>query len=48
MAARINTEEGYWTVIFVYAPQAGCPESEKDKFYLRLDDAIGSIPDGDY
>ncbi|PIO73113.1 hypothetical protein TELCIR_04931 [Teladorsagia circumcincta] len=45
MAVRIDTKDGYWTI---YAPQAGCPESEKDEFYLSLDDAIRSIPDGDY
>ncbi|PIO61390.1 hypothetical protein TELCIR_17088, partial [Teladorsagia circumcincta] len=48
MAVRIDTKEGYWTVISVYAPQAGYPEDEKDEFYLRLDVAIRSIPDGDY
>ncbi|PIO65192.1 hypothetical protein TELCIR_13152, partial [Teladorsagia circumcincta] len=48
MAVRIDTKEGHWTVISVYAAQAVCPESEKDEFYQRLDDAIRSTPGGDY
>ncbi|PIO54323.1 hypothetical protein TELCIR_24317, partial [Teladorsagia circumcincta] len=48
MAVRIDTKEGYWAIFFVYAPQAGCSESEKDEFCWRLDDAIRSIPEGDY
>ncbi|PIO65958.1 hypothetical protein TELCIR_12343, partial [Teladorsagia circumcincta] len=30
MAVRIDTKEGYWSILSVYAPQAGCPGSEKD------------------
>ncbi|PIO54181.1 hypothetical protein TELCIR_24461, partial [Teladorsagia circumcincta] len=48
MAVRIDTKEGYWTILSVYAPQVGCPESEKDDFYLSLDDAIRSTSEGDY
>ncbi|PIO67742.1 hypothetical protein TELCIR_10499 [Teladorsagia circumcincta] len=48
MAVRIGTKDGYWTILSVYAPQAGCPESEKDEFYLSLDHAIRSLPEGDY
>ncbi|XGW22799.1 hypothetical protein V3C99_005206, partial [Haemonchus contortus] len=48
MAVRIETKEGYWTIISVYAPQAGCPAYEKDEFYLNLDEAIRSVPEGDY
>ncbi|XGW03141.1 hypothetical protein V3C99_014828 [Haemonchus contortus] len=48
MAVRIDTKEGYWTIITVYAPQAGCPVYEKDEFYLNLDEAIRSVPEGDY
>nr|CDJ96362.1 craniofacial development protein 2-like [Haemonchus contortus] len=47
MAVRMNTKEGYWTIISVYAPQA-CPECEKDEFYLSLDATIRSAPEGDY
>uniref|UniRef100_A0A7I4Z257 SH3 domain-containing protein n=1 Tax=Haemonchus contortus TaxID=6289 RepID=A0A7I4Z257_HAECO len=32
MALRIDTKKGYWTIISVYAPQAGCPVYEKDEF----------------
>nr|CDJ92652.1 Endonuclease exonuclease phosphatase domain containing protein [Haemonchus contortus] len=48
MAVRIDTKDGYWTIISVYAPQAGCPVYEKDEFYLNLDEAIRSVPEGDY
>ncbi|PIO68704.1 hypothetical protein TELCIR_09499, partial [Teladorsagia circumcincta] len=47
IAVSIYTE-GYWAVLSVFAPQAGCPKIEKDKFYLRLNDAIRWIPDGEY
>ncbi|VDO78866.1 unnamed protein product [Haemonchus placei] len=30
MAVRIDTKEGYWTIISVCTPQAGCPAHEKD------------------
>nr|CDJ94278.1 Endonuclease exonuclease phosphatase domain containing protein [Haemonchus contortus] len=48
MAVRIDTKEGNWTIILVYAPQAGCPIYEKDEFYLGLDETIRSLPEGDY
>ncbi|VDO20342.1 unnamed protein product [Haemonchus placei] len=48
MAVRIDTKEGYWTIISVYAPKAGCPVYEKGEFYLNLDEAIRSVPEGDY
>ncbi|PIO59070.1 hypothetical protein TELCIR_19479, partial [Teladorsagia circumcincta] len=48
MAVRIDTKEGYWTILSVYAPQGGCPECEQDEFYQRLDDAIRLTPEGDY
>ncbi|XGW34800.1 hypothetical protein V3C99_018654 [Haemonchus contortus] len=48
VAVRIGTKEEYWTIISVYAPQAGCPIYEKDKFYLSFDEAIRSVPEGDY
>ncbi|PIO52788.1 hypothetical protein TELCIR_25902, partial [Teladorsagia circumcincta] len=48
MAVRIDTKEGYWTVLSVYAPQTGCPENEKDEFCMSLDYAIRAIPDSDY
>ncbi|PIO71773.1 hypothetical protein TELCIR_06323 [Teladorsagia circumcincta] len=38
MVVRIDPKKGYWTVLLVYAPQAGCPENEKIEIYLRLDD----------
>ncbi|VDO92910.1 unnamed protein product [Heligmosomoides polygyrus] len=37
-------KEGYWTVMSVYAGQTGCPEQDKDEFYL----AIRSVSEGDY
>ncbi|PIO66537.1 hypothetical protein TELCIR_11748 [Teladorsagia circumcincta] len=48
MAVRIDTKEGYCTSLSLYAPQAGCSKREKNDFYLSLDDAIRSIPEGDY
>ncbi|XGW12159.1 hypothetical protein V3C99_013104 [Haemonchus contortus] len=48
ISVRIDTKEGNWTIISVYAPQAGCPIYEKDEFYLRLDETIRSVPEGDY
>ncbi|XGW18605.1 hypothetical protein V3C99_002873 [Haemonchus contortus] len=48
MVVRIDTKEGQWTIISVYAPQAGCPVYEKDKFYLSLDEAIRSVPEIDH
>ncbi|VDO61607.1 unnamed protein product [Heligmosomoides polygyrus] len=32
----------------VYAPQTGCSEHDKDDFYLSLEEAIRSVPEGDY
>ncbi|VDO76071.1 unnamed protein product [Heligmosomoides polygyrus] len=43
MSLRLDTKEGYWTVMSVYAPQTGCPEHEKDEFYLTLQDAISVV-----
>ena len=48
MVVRMDTKEGYWTVLTVYAPQSGCSETEKDEFYLTLDEAIRSVPEEDY
>ncbi|PIO71912.1 hypothetical protein TELCIR_06169 [Teladorsagia circumcincta] len=48
MVVRIDTKEEYWTVLSVYAPQTGCPESEKDESYISLDDAVRAIPESDY
>ncbi|VDO87373.1 unnamed protein product [Heligmosomoides polygyrus] len=48
MSLRLDTKEGYWTVMSVYAPQTGCPEHEKDDFYFTLEEAIRSVPEGDY
>ncbi|XGW19497.1 hypothetical protein V3C99_003389 [Haemonchus contortus] len=48
ISVRIDTKEGNWTIISVYAPQASCPIYEKDEFYLRLDETIRSVPEGDY
>ncbi|VDP07837.1 unnamed protein product [Heligmosomoides polygyrus] len=39
MSLRLDTKEGCWTVMSVYAPQPGCPEHEK---------AIRSVPEGNY
>ncbi|PIO67581.1 hypothetical protein TELCIR_10661 [Teladorsagia circumcincta] len=47
-AVRVDTKEGYWTILSVCAPQTDCPESEKGELYLRLDDVIRSTTDGDY
>uniref|UniRef100_A0A183GWI8 Reverse transcriptase domain-containing protein n=1 Tax=Heligmosomoides polygyrus TaxID=6339 RepID=A0A183GWI8_HELPZ len=46
MSLRLDTKEGYWTIMFVYAPQTGCSEHDKDDFYLSLEEAI--VPEGDY
>ncbi|VDL76761.1 unnamed protein product [Nippostrongylus brasiliensis] len=48
MSLRIETKEGCWTIISVYAPQTGCPEKDKDEFYVALDDVIRSVPDDDF
>uniref|UniRef100_A0A7I4YVT3 Reverse transcriptase domain-containing protein n=1 Tax=Haemonchus contortus TaxID=6289 RepID=A0A7I4YVT3_HAECO len=48
ISVKIDTKEGNWTIISVYAPQAGCPIYEKDEFYLSLDENIRSVPEGDY
>ncbi|VDO67408.1 unnamed protein product [Haemonchus placei] len=48
ISVRIDTKEGNWTIISVYAPQTGCPIYEKDEFYLSLDETIRSVPEGDY
>ncbi|VDO87408.1 unnamed protein product [Heligmosomoides polygyrus] len=48
MSLRLDTKEGYWTVMSVYAPQTGCPEHEKDDFYFTLEETIRSVPEGDY
>ncbi|VDO36630.1 unnamed protein product [Haemonchus placei] len=46
MAVRIDTKENYWTIISVYAPQVGRSVVEKDVFYLSLDEAFKSLPEG--
>ncbi|VDO93831.1 unnamed protein product [Heligmosomoides polygyrus] len=43
-----DTKEGYWTIMSVYAPQTGCSEHDKDDFYLSLEEAMRSVPEGDY
>ncbi|VDO80849.1 unnamed protein product [Heligmosomoides polygyrus] len=48
MSLRLDTKEGYWTIMSVYVPQTGCSEDDKDDFYLSLEDAIRPIPEGDY
>ncbi|VDP13261.1 unnamed protein product [Heligmosomoides polygyrus] len=48
MSLRLDTKEGYWTVMSVYTPQTGCTEHYKDEFYLALEEAIRSVPEGDY
>ncbi|VDO83017.1 unnamed protein product [Heligmosomoides polygyrus] len=48
MSLRLDTKEGYWTIMSVYAPQTGCSEHDKDDFYLSLEEAIRSAPEGDY
>ncbi|VDO34487.1 unnamed protein product [Haemonchus placei] len=40
------SKKGYWTIISVYPPQAGCSEPEKDELYLSLDDIIRSVRRG--
>ncbi|PIO67649.1 hypothetical protein TELCIR_10589 [Teladorsagia circumcincta] len=46
--SAVNRVSDRIMAVRIDAPQAGCPESEKDKFYQRLDDAIRSTPEGDY
>ncbi|VDP07307.1 unnamed protein product [Heligmosomoides polygyrus] len=46
MSLRLDTKEGYWTIMSIYAPQTGCPEHVKDEFYLTLEEAIRSVPEG--
>ncbi|VDP55773.1 unnamed protein product [Heligmosomoides polygyrus] len=48
MSLRLDTKEDYWTIMSVYAPQTGCSEHDKDDFYLSLEEAIRSVPEGDY
>ncbi|VDL75218.1 unnamed protein product [Nippostrongylus brasiliensis] len=48
MSVRIDTKEGSWTIVSVYAPQTGCLDKEKDEFYEALDDVIRSIPEDDF
>ncbi|EYC46334.1 hypothetical protein Y032_0401g787 [Ancylostoma ceylanicum] len=48
ISLRIATEDGFWTVVSVYAPQCGCTEADKEAFYEELDDVIRSAPEGDY
>ncbi|VDP22435.1 unnamed protein product [Heligmosomoides polygyrus] len=38
----------YWTITSAYAPQPGCSKQDKDDFYLSLEEAIRSVPEGDY
>lgn len=48
VAVRIDTKERFWTIISVYASQAGYPKCEEDEFYLSLDVAVRSAPEGYY
>ncbi|VDP09587.1 unnamed protein product [Heligmosomoides polygyrus] len=48
MSLRLDTKDGYWIIMSVYAPQTGCSEQDKDDFNLSLVEAIGSVPEGDY
>ncbi|VDL75422.1 unnamed protein product [Nippostrongylus brasiliensis] len=48
MSLRMETKEGCWTIISVYAPQTSCHEKDKDEFYETLDDVIRSVPDDDF
>ncbi|VDL87367.1 unnamed protein product [Nippostrongylus brasiliensis] len=48
MSVRIDTKEGCWTIISVYAPQTGCSDKEKGEFYEALDDVIRSVPEEDF
>ncbi|PIO77559.1 hypothetical protein TELCIR_00321 [Teladorsagia circumcincta] len=48
MGVRIDTKDGYWTILSAYAPRTGCHESEKDEIYLGLDHAIRSVSEGDH
>ncbi|VDO62221.1 unnamed protein product [Heligmosomoides polygyrus] len=43
MSLRLDTKEGYWTIMSVCAPQVGCPEHDKDKFYFTHVEAIRSV-----
>ncbi|VDL76640.1 unnamed protein product [Nippostrongylus brasiliensis] len=47
MTLRVEMKEGCWTIISAYAPQTGCSENDKDEFYMTLDEAIRSVPEGD-
>ncbi|VDO91284.1 unnamed protein product [Heligmosomoides polygyrus] len=40
MSLQLDTKEGYWTIMSVYASQTGCsePEHDKDDFYLSLEE----------
>ncbi|VDO19771.1 unnamed protein product [Heligmosomoides polygyrus] len=38
MSLRLDTKEGYWTIMSVYAPQTGCLEDDKDDFYITLEE----------
>ncbi|VDL69511.1 unnamed protein product [Nippostrongylus brasiliensis] len=46
MTLRLDMKEGCWTIISAYAPQTGCSENDKDEFYMTLDEAIRSVPEG--
>ncbi|VDL83782.1 unnamed protein product [Nippostrongylus brasiliensis] len=48
MSLRMETKVVCWTTISVYAPQTGCPEKDKDEFFVALDDVIKSVPDDDF
>ncbi|VDO85613.1 unnamed protein product [Heligmosomoides polygyrus] len=48
MSLRLDTKEGCWTTMSVYAPHTGCSEHDKDDFYLSLEEAIRSVPEGNY
>ncbi|VDL69797.1 unnamed protein product [Nippostrongylus brasiliensis] len=47
MTLRVDMKEGCWTIISACAPQTGCSENDKDEFYMTLDEAIRSVPEGD-
>ncbi|VDO60286.1 unnamed protein product [Haemonchus placei] len=48
ISVRIDTKEGYYATLSVYANQADWPVYQKDEFYLCLDEAIRSVPEGHY
>uniref|UniRef100_A0A7I4YGS6 PPM-type phosphatase domain-containing protein n=1 Tax=Haemonchus contortus TaxID=6289 RepID=A0A7I4YGS6_HAECO len=48
MAVRIDTKEVNWSIISEHAPQAGCLVYKKGEFYLKLDETIRLVPEGDY